>query len=90
MVICKVNPIHFDSIPKKFDLKFLNFFIFYFSSSIVRDLTLRSAPSFGSFHLIRLLFDEYFYYLIEHKIADKCGLVPLAVMCKVDLNQETS
>ena len=34
---------------------------------IIRDLTLRSAASFGSFHLIRLLYDEYMYYLVEHK-----------------------
>ena len=34
---------------------------------IIRDLTLRSAASFGSFHLIRLLYDEYMFYLVEHK-----------------------
>ena len=36
---------------------------------IIRDLTLRSAASFGSFHLIRLLYDEYMFYLVEHKYA---------------------
>ena len=31
----------------------------FYSSMIIRDLTLRSATSFGSFHLIRLLYDEF-------------------------------
>ncbi|MGH0174695.1 UNVERIFIED_CONTAM: hypothetical protein FKN15_068470 [Acipenser sinensis] len=33
----------------------------FYSSMVIRDLTLRSAASFGSFHLIRLLYDEYIY-----------------------------
>lgn len=37
----------------------------YFSSLVMRDITLRSADSFGSFHLLRLLCDEYFIYLVE-------------------------
>uniref|UniRef100_A0A671QX82 MHC class II regulatory factor RFX1-like n=1 Tax=Sinocyclocheilus anshuiensis TaxID=1608454 RepID=A0A671QX82_9TELE len=41
----------------------------FYSSMVIRDLTLRSAASFGSFHLIRLLYDEYMYYLIEHRVA---------------------
>ena len=36
---------------------------------IVRDLTLRSVQSFGSFHLIRLLYDEFLFYLVEQKVA---------------------
>ncbi len=32
---------------------------------VIRDLTLRSAASFGSFHLIRLLYDEYMFYLVR-------------------------
>eukprot|EP01117_Protostelium_nocturnum_P002814 TRINITY_DN13735_c0_g1_i4.p1 TRINITY_DN13735_c0_g1~~TRINITY_DN13735_c0_g1_i4.p1 ORF type:complete len:619 (-),score=154.84 TRINITY_DN13735_c0_g1_i4:117-1973(-) len=39
----------------------------YYSTLIVRDLTIRNAPSFGSFHLLRTLFDEYVFYLIESK-----------------------
>eukprot|EP00040_Diaphanoeca_grandis_P008094 m.43804 g.43804 ORF g.43804 m.43804 type:complete len:498 (+) comp19498_c0_seq1:191-1684(+) len=35
------------------------------SSFIIRDLTLRSAASFGPFHLMRLLCDEYMYFLVE-------------------------
>ena len=47
---------------------------------VIRDLTLRSAASFGSFHLIRLLYDEYMFYLIEHKVASATGDAPIAVM----------
>jgi hypothetical protein len=53
----------------------------------VRDLTLRSAPSFGSFHLIRLLYDEYMYYIIEHKIAQEYRQTPLAIMSTFDFKQ---
>ncbi|OAF66037.1 DNA-binding protein RFX2 [Intoshia linei] len=53
---------------KRFARKFLKKWSFY-SSLVIRDLTLRSAASFGSFHLIRLLFDEYIYYLVEHHVA---------------------
>jgi regulatory factor X 1/2/3 len=47
---------------------------------VIRDLTLRSAASFGSFHLIRLLYDEYMFYLIEHRVAQATGDAPIAVM----------
>ena len=47
---------------------------------VIRDLTLRSAASFGSFHLIRLLYDEYMFYLIEHRVAQATGESPIAVM----------
>lgn len=50
---------------------------------VIRDLTLRSAASFGSFHLIRLLYDEYMFYLIEHKVAKATGRTPIAVMSEV-------
>lgn len=52
----------------------------FYSSMVIRDLTLRSAASFGSFHLIRLLYDEYIYYLVEHKVASYCGVTPLAII----------
>lgn len=53
---------------------------------VIRDLTLRSAASFGSFHLIRLLYDEYMYYLIEHRVAKAKGETPIAVMGEVRCN----
>uniref|UniRef100_H2U356 Regulatory factor X, 1a (influences HLA class II expression) n=1 Tax=Takifugu rubripes TaxID=31033 RepID=H2U356_TAKRU len=56
----------------------------FYSSMVIRDLTLRSAASFGSFHLIRLLYDEYMYYLIEHRVAQAKGETPIAVMGESD------
>lgn len=53
------------------------------SSMVIRDLTLRSAASFGSFHLIRLLYDEYMYYLVEHRVAQAKAVTPIAVMGEV-------
>lgn len=55
----------------------------YCSSMVIRDLTLRSAASFGSFHLIRLLYDEYMFYLVEQKVAAATGETSIAVMGKV-------
>lgn len=46
----------------------------------MRDLTLRSAQSFGSFHLLRLLYDEYIFYLIEQRIAKSTGKTPLQML----------
>ncbi|KAL7988701.1 hypothetical protein Chor_007620, partial [Crotalus horridus] len=58
-----------------------------FLSMVIRDLTLRSAASFGSFHLIRLLYDEYMFYLVEHRVAQATGETPIAVMGEFgDLN----
>lgn len=62
---------------------FLHLLCFLTSSMVIRDLTLRSAASFGSFHLIRLLYDEYMYYLIEHRVATAKGVTPIAVMGEV-------
>lgn len=56
---------------------------------VIRDLTLRSAASFGSFHLIRLLYDEYMYYLIEHRVAQAKGETPIAVMGEVQTHSQT-
>ena len=53
---------------------------------VIRDLTLRSAASFGSFHLIRLLYDEYMFFLIEHKVAKATGKTTIAVMSEVGVN----
>lgn len=53
----------------------------FYSSMVMRDLTLRSASSFGSFHLIRLLYDEYIFYLVEHKIAKAQDKTTIAVLC---------
>ena len=47
---------------------------------VIRDLTLRSATSFGSFHLIRLLFDEYLFYLVEAKLASEQNITKIAAL----------
>uniref|UniRef100_A0A8C1NDY1 Regulatory factor X, 1b (influences HLA class II expression) n=1 Tax=Cyprinus carpio TaxID=7962 RepID=A0A8C1NDY1_CYPCA len=60
----------------------------FYSSVVIRDLTLRSAASFGSFHLIRLLYDEYMYYLIEHRVAEAKGETPISVMGEVHDEEE--
>uniref|UniRef100_A0A3B3TE19 Transcription factor RFX3 n=1 Tax=Paramormyrops kingsleyae TaxID=1676925 RepID=A0A3B3TE19_9TELE len=52
----------------------------FYSSMVIRDLTLRSAASFGSFHLIRLLYDEYMFYLVEHRVAQATGETPIGIM----------
>ncbi|XP_014281285.1 DNA-binding protein RFX2 isoform X3 [Halyomorpha halys] len=63
----------------------------FYSSMVIRDLTLRSAASFGSFHLIRLLYDEYMFYLVEHQVASATGTSPIAVMatksCGLDYSE---
>uniref|UniRef100_A0A1B0CAZ2 RFX1-4/6/8-like BCD domain-containing protein n=1 Tax=Lutzomyia longipalpis TaxID=7200 RepID=A0A1B0CAZ2_LUTLO len=56
----------------------------FYSSMVIRDLTLRSAASFGSFHLIRLLYDEYMFFIVEHKVAQATQTTPIAVMSEVD------
>ncbi|KAM8843734.1 MHC class II regulatory factor RFX1 isoform 1-T2 [Synchiropus picturatus] len=66
------------ALPKAAKVFLLNWS--FYSSMVIRDLTLRSAASFGSFHLIRLLYDEYMYFLIEHRVALAKGETPIAVM----------
>ncbi|XGW10194.1 hypothetical protein V3C99_012017 [Haemonchus contortus] len=51
-----------------------------YTSMLIRDLTLRSAGSFGSFHLIRLLTDEYMVYLVESRIAKAVNRAMITVI----------
>ncbi|KAI8821142.1 RFX DNA-binding domain-containing protein [Fimicolochytrium jonesii] len=60
-----LDPTRYVYVARQFLLKWA-----FFSSLAMRDLTLRSATSFGSFHLLRLLFDEYVFYLVEQRIAN--------------------
>lgn len=55
----------------------------FYSSLVIRELTLRSAASFGSFHLIRLLYDEYVSYLIERRVAAHHNVPCISVMQRV-------
>lgn len=54
--------------------------ILFFSSMILRDVTYRSAQSFGSFHLIRLLYDEYMCLLVEMRLAKAINQPIIGVM----------
>ena len=40
----------------------------FYSSQILRELTIRSAPSFGSCNVLKLLMDEYLYYLVHTRV----------------------
>ncbi|CAL1539110.1 unnamed protein product, partial [Lymnaea stagnalis] len=42
-----------------------------FGTRVIRDMTLHSAPSFGSFHLIHLMFDDYVLNKIEDLRSDE-------------------
>uniref|UniRef100_A0A672LD88 Transcription factor RFX3 n=1 Tax=Sinocyclocheilus grahami TaxID=75366 RepID=A0A672LD88_SINGR len=63
-------------------------FLLKWSFYRISPITLRSnAASFGSFHLIRLLYDEYMFYLVEHRVAQATGETPIGVMGEFqDLN----
>jgi regulatory factor X 1/2/3 len=52
----------------------------FYNSLVVRDLTLRKAPSFGSLYLILLLCEEYMFFLVVHQVAMETGEVPLLIM----------
>eukprot|EP01119_Soliformovum_irregulare_P000765 TRINITY_DN10562_c0_g1_i1.p1 TRINITY_DN10562_c0_g1~~TRINITY_DN10562_c0_g1_i1.p1 ORF type:complete len:811 (-),score=186.33 TRINITY_DN10562_c0_g1_i1:169-2601(-) len=41
----------------------------FYSTLVIRDLTIRNASSFSSYHLLRTLFDDYIFYLIDSKFA---------------------
>ncbi|CAN8010838.1 unnamed protein product, partial [Ixodes pacificus] len=41
-----------------------------FGTRIIRDMTLHSATTFGSFHLLRLLLDEYVLFLLERVLTE--------------------
>ncbi|KAI0218100.1 hypothetical protein LSAT2_030210 [Lamellibrachia satsuma] len=42
-----------------------------FGTRIIRDMTLHSAVSFGSFHLLHLMFDDYVMYLVENLYSEE-------------------
>lgn len=62
----------------------------FYSSMVIRDLTLRSAASFGSFHLIRLLFDEYMIFIIEQKVAAALNKTVIGVISEKEVSLENS
>ena len=42
----------------------------FYQTLVLRDLTLRSASSFGSFHILRLFLEEYAIYYVERKMEE--------------------
>jgi hypothetical protein len=40
----------------------------FYSQQILRELTLKSAPSFGSFNILRMLLDEYLFYIVQTRV----------------------
>ncbi|CAG11623.1 unnamed protein product, partial [Tetraodon nigroviridis] len=77
----RYRPLPSEATPPQFLPPICHLFLWFPDSSmVIRDLTLRSAASFGSFHLIRLLYDEYMFYLVEHRVAQATGETPIAVM----------
>ncbi|XP_028401353.1 transcription factor RFX4-like isoform X2 [Dendronephthya gigantea] len=40
----------------------------FFGNQVMRELTLKSAQSFGSFHLLHILLEDYIVYCVETKI----------------------
>ena len=50
---------------------------------VIRDLTLRSVQTFGSFHLIRMLLDELVSHVIEQKIQNtEAEYIPQNIIIK--------
>jgi regulatory factor X 1/2/3 len=47
---------------------------------VIRDLTLKSAASSGSFHPTCVMYDEYMFFLIKHQVAMEMGEIPTAVI----------
>ncbi len=50
------------------ELRALTLKWFFFGTMVMRDMTLRSAASFGSYHLMRLFLEEYVMFYFEKKL----------------------
>ncbi|XP_052806643.1 transcription factor RFX4-like [Mya arenaria] len=58
---------------------------------VIRDMTLHSAPSFGSFHLLHLMFDEYVLYVVENlHNQDKAHELLKAVKGEISISMSNS
>lgn len=51
----------------------------FVSSQLIRDLTLRSAASFGSFQIVNLFFDEWLGFMVLRKVALHVAAVAASV-----------
>ncbi|KAL7751643.1 hypothetical protein RI367_003109 [Sorochytrium milnesiophthora] len=50
----------------------------FYGLLLMREISLRSLSTFGSFHILRLFLDEYLFYIIEQRIAhvQSAGAMP--------------
>jgi hypothetical protein len=53
-----------------------------YNTIVFKDLTLRRLGSSGSLHLIRLLYDEYIIFLMEHGVTLETGKALIAVLAE--------
>ncbi|ORZ41434.1 RFX DNA-binding domain-domain-containing protein [Catenaria anguillulae PL171] len=61
----KLEPARYIQQARQFILKWS-----FYGSLVMRDLTLRSMSTFGSFHILRLFIDEYIFFVVEQRIAN--------------------
>jgi regulatory factor X 1/2/3 len=69
--------------------QYLLYWLFY-NSIVFKDLTLRHLESSGQLHLIRLLYDDYLIFLIEHQMALHSGQTLIAAMAQNRRHNSTS
>ncbi|CAK5083935.1 unnamed protein product [Meloidogyne enterolobii] len=60
------------------------------SSLLLKEITLHSSTSFGEFHLVRLVFDDYLLIIMERKLAKILGKLPIELMAPEWLQMEAS
>ncbi|KAL7073075.1 hypothetical protein ACQ4LE_008310, partial [Meloidogyne hapla] len=60
------------------------------SSLLLKEITLHSSASFGEFHLVRLVFDDYLLIIMERKLAKILGKLPIELMAPEWLQMEAS
>jgi regulatory factor X 1/2/3 len=62
----------------------------FYNSIVFKDLTVRLLESSGHLHLIRLLYDDYLIFLIEHQVALHSGQTLIAAMAENRRHNSTS
>lgn len=62
----------------------------FYQTLVLRDLTLRSASSFGSFHILRLFLEEYAIYYVERKMEEHRRAVGILAYWPSEPSQPTA
>eukprot|EP00057_Strongylocentrotus_purpuratus_P018571 XP_011673045.1 PREDICTED: transcription factor RFX4-like [Strongylocentrotus purpuratus] len=60
-----------------------------FTSKVIRDLTIGSAPSFGSFHILQLMLEQYILYRIDLIMSDARMNATLSILRRDSCQDET-